>query len=74
MLDAGNLYTCGSNYFGCLGVGKKIETSSTPMKVALFDQNPIYKISCGDYHVGVLTLAGDVFCWGCGEFGKKSFS
>ena len=28
------------------------------------------QVSCGDAHVIVLTKSGDVYTWGCGEFGR----
>jgi alpha-tubulin suppressor-like RCC1 family protein len=32
----------------------------------------VSEISCGDAHVAALTKEGEVFTWGCGEFGKLS--
>jgi len=30
----------------------------------------VQQVSCGDAHVVALTEAGDVYTWGCGEFGQ----
>lgn len=73
LLDEGNVYAFGSDYYGCLGIdnaegGEVI----SPVPINFFSNWPVEEISCGDNHCVALTKEGDVYTWGCGEFGKLS--
>jgi len=67
--DSGSLYTFGSNYFGCLGVGEKVEKLLLPTKIDFFDDKPLVQIKCGSHHVVAMDLNNNVYSWGCNEFG-----
>lgn len=67
------MYTFGSNYYGCLGCDNEAgDEVLEPIPVNFFSNHPVTEISCGENHTVALTKGGDVFTWGCGEFGKKS--
>ncbi len=69
--DDGELYTFGSDYYGCIGIDQEEgEEVLEPIKVDFFNDRPILHISCGDNHIVALTHDREVFIWGCGEFGK----
>ncbi|XP_062587241.1 serine/threonine-protein kinase Nek9-like isoform X2 [Saccostrea cucullata] len=67
--DEGKVHAFGSNYYGCLGVEEEEEVLS-PLLVPFFSSNPVDEVSCGENHVAALTKDGDVYTWGCGEFGR----
>lgn len=66
------MYTFGSDFYGCLGVDEGEEEVTSPVCVPTFAVLPVLEVSCGDNHVAALTRAGDVYTWGCGEFGRES--
>ncbi|PIO26975.1 Serine/threonine-protein kinase Nek9 [Aquarana catesbeiana] len=69
--DEGQVYSFGSDYYGCLGVGQA-EGSEVlePILVDFFLNEPVEQVSCGDSHVMVLTRSKSVYSWGCGEYGR----
>lgn len=79
--DEGQVYTFGSDYYGCLGRGEDYEPEDdddeeevkSPILVSFFNERPVNKISCGDNHILALTKDKQVYSWGCGEFGKSCF-
>ncbi|XP_075704629.1 serine/threonine-protein kinase Nek9 isoform X2 [Rhinoderma darwinii] len=69
--DEGQLYSFGSDYYGCLGVGQSLGSEVLePILVDFFLNEPIEQVSCGDSHVMVLTRSRCVYSWGCGEYGR----
>ncbi|XP_030855681.1 serine/threonine-protein kinase Nek9 isoform X2 [Strongylocentrotus purpuratus] len=78
--DEGQVYTFGSDYYGCLGRGEDYEPEDdddddeeevkSPILVSFFNERPVNKISCGDNHILALTKDEQVYSWGCGEFGR----
>ncbi|KAK6181203.1 hypothetical protein SNE40_009113 [Patella caerulea] len=69
--DDGKLYGFGSDYYGCVGCDTSEEDDIlSPIPINYFTSIPIEEISCGDSHCVALTKAGDVYTWGCGEFGR----
>ena len=72
--DSGDVYTCGSDYSGCIGCdGELGDNVLTPYKVEALSDKRIKRIASGDSHVVVLTDQGEVYAWGCGEFGRLGF-
>ncbi|XP_069807177.1 serine/threonine-protein kinase Nek9 isoform X2 [Dendropsophus ebraccatus] len=68
--DEGQLYSFGSDYYGCLGVAQGSEVLE-PVLVDFFLNEPVEQVSCGDSHVMVLTRRSKcVYAWGCGEYGR----
>ena len=65
----GQLYTFGNNYFGQLGVDYGRDFT----RPSLFDQlidKKIVQVSCGIYHMGILTDKGEAYVWGNGGAGQ----
>ncbi|XP_072284239.1 serine/threonine-protein kinase Nek9 isoform X1 [Pyxicephalus adspersus] len=69
--DEGQVYSFGSDYYGCLGVGQGQGSEVLePILVDFFFNEPVEQVSCGDSHVMVLTRSKSVYSWGCGEYGR----
>nr|XP_019940598.1 PREDICTED: serine/threonine-protein kinase Nek9 [Paralichthys olivaceus] len=69
--DEDQLYMFGSDYYGCIGVeGEMGVESLEPVLLEFFEERPVRQVSCGDNHVVVLTQSGEVYSWGCGEYGR----
>ncbi|XP_063426870.1 serine/threonine-protein kinase Nek9-like [Mytilus trossulus] len=69
--DEGQVYASGSDYYGCLGVDNEEGDSVLSLiPINFFSSRPVEEISCGDNHCVALTKEGDVYTWGCGEFGR----
>ncbi|RUS71597.1 hypothetical protein EGW08_020641 [Elysia chlorotica] len=68
--DEGALYAFGSDYYGCLGSSDDEEEVLSPVLVDFFTDHPVQLVTCGHSHVVALTKYGDVYTWGCGEYGK----
>ncbi|CAG9317861.1 unnamed protein product [Blepharisma stoltei] len=67
---SGYVYSMGSNSEGRLGLGdKSLRQSSSPILIESLDSYKAAKISCGWGHTCVITVDGDLFSWGVGEFG-----
>nr|XP_022334597.1 serine/threonine-protein kinase Nek9-like isoform X1 [Crassostrea virginica] len=68
--DEGKVHAFGSNYYGCLGMEEEDDAVLSPVPIPFFSSNPVEEISCGENHVAALTMDGEVYTWGCGEFGR----
>lgn len=83
--DQGVLYTFGTDFSGCLGLGfennELFENENgenrvyTPVKIPFFEKNDIKisKIACGEAHCIALAESDErdrIFTWGCGEHGR----
>ncbi|KAM9355138.1 serine/threonine-protein kinase Nek9 isoform 2-T2 [Pholidichthys leucotaenia] len=69
--DEDQLYMFGSDYYGCIGVEGELGTEILePVLLEFFEERPIRQVSCGDNHVVVLTHNGEIYSWGCGEYGR----
>ena len=70
-VDDGDLYTFGSDYYGCLGCdNEEGDEVFVPTLVQFFSSRPVEQVSCGESHIVALTKEKEVYSWGCGEFGK----
>lgn len=58
------LYACGLNDKGQLGLGVAGNFSSIPHKLQRFTSFPIFKISCSEESSSLLTTNGDLYVWG----------
>lgn len=64
------MYMFGSDYYGCIGVEGELGTEIfEPVFLEFFQERLVRQVSCGDNHVVVLTQGGDIYSWGCGEYG-----
>ena len=71
LTDRGEVYTCGSDYSGCIGCdGQLGDRILSPYKVEAFDGKFVKRIASGDSHVVAVTRDGEVYAWGCGEYGR----
>ncbi|XP_048340893.1 serine/threonine-protein kinase Nek9 isoform X1 [Sphaerodactylus townsendi] len=69
--DEGQVFAFGSDYYGCIGVGKAFGSEVLePEQLNFFLSNSVEQVSCGDNHVAVLTRNQEVYTWGCGEYGR----
>ncbi|OCT68162.1 hypothetical protein XELAEV_18039458mg [Xenopus laevis] len=69
--DEGQLYSFGSDYYGCLGVNQSAGSEVLePLLVDFFLNEPVDQVSCGDSHIMALTRSKSVYSWGCGEYGR----
>ncbi len=71
--DIGNVFSCGYNGFGSLGIGNVLsDERRLPTKISYFVENniKITKIKCGKFHVIVLDSNGVVYCWGDNQLDK----
>ncbi|XP_056282917.1 serine/threonine-protein kinase Nek9 [Pseudoliparis swirei] len=69
--DEDQMYMFGSDYYGCIGVERELGTEIlNPVLLEFFAERPVRQVSCGDNHVVVLTHSGDIYSWGCGEYGR----
>jgi len=75
LTDAGEVYACGNNACGQLGIGKQRSETSLPVKVHDKDMGTVKSVRCGDEFSLFLTDDGKVFACGSpenGQLGKGS--
>eukprot|EP01036_Dinobryon_divergens_P023212 gene23212-31534_t len=75
IVAGGELYMWGSTTNGKCGFGPVVNTqecyASVPTRVIVgAEDRRIKKISCGAMHTGVITEAGHLFLFGCGDGGR----
>ncbi|KAH3848007.1 hypothetical protein DPMN_090343 [Dreissena polymorpha] len=70
LTDEGQVFSCGSNFYGCLGCEDEEDELVSPVCVPTFARLAVQQLSCGDNHVVALSKDGDVYTWGRGEFGR----
>ncbi|XP_041828862.1 serine/threonine-protein kinase Nek9 isoform X3 [Melanotaenia boesemani] len=69
--DEDQMYMFGSDYYGCIGVENELGVEILdPVLLEFFTERPVRQVSCGDNHVVVLAQNGDIYSWGCGEYGR----
>ncbi len=62
--DAGNVYSCGANGSGQLGLGYASTPVNVPTKITTGFLDKIVHVSCGSLHSLALDASGRVYCWG----------
>lgn len=68
--DRNEVYACGSNEQGQLGIGVEFTQISTPVKI---DVPPIKKIGCGENFSVLLDEDGNLHTFGAFEFGQLGY-
>lgn len=63
LTKSGELFACGDNSHGCLGV-PNLASSPTAEKIPRFMALPIVTIAAGSDHCLALTLSGKLYVWG----------
>jgi ubiquitin-protein ligase E3 A len=63
------VYSCGHNASGQCGNGAT-ENLHTPQIVVGLWSAPVIHVSAGDTHSAVLTVNGDIFCFGANKYGQ----
>ena len=69
--DAGDLLMCGHGWDGQLGLCDKSDrTTPTLVERALFDDDAVLVVACGDAHTATVTEGGGVYTFGWGYCGR----
>ena len=69
--SAGELFTWGFGSLGELGHGDEDHRAApAALELARFGGSPVAMVACGQYHTLVVTAAGVLFAFGCGEQGQ----
>ena len=67
----GILYMTGSDLHGCMGCDRSFgDEVLLPKKVEVFNDLKVLQVDCGDAHVVALADDGEVYTWGCGQYGR----
>eukprot|EP00301_Raphidiophrys_heterophryoidea_P024538 c7_g1_i2.p1 GENE.c7_g1_i2~~c7_g1_i2.p1 ORF type:complete len:413 (+),score=83.30 c7_g1_i2:80-1318(+) len=72
LTDAGEVFSCGCNMNGELGLGADFTSaySTLPQLVSALMGTRVISIACGAYHSAALTEAGALYCWGSNAYGQ----
>jgi len=69
--DDGILYMTGSDLHGCMGCDRLFgDEVLLPKRVEKFNDMKVLQVDCGDAHVVALADDGEVYTWGCGQYGR----
>ena len=68
-VDSGDVYACGSNSFGQLGLGHQ-QAELLPQKISGLAKESVVKIASG-HHSAAINKQGELFIWGTGAFGQQ---
>jgi len=61
--DSGELFCCGNNEYGQLGLGNTTH-QSTPQKFSVPGNQPVISLSCGTRHTAIVTVEGKLYTFG----------
>lgn len=70
LTEDGEIYACGWNKNGQLGLASQLVDSPSFCQVPNLLPHKITKVSCGWNHTMALTEAGSVYVWGSNAFGQ----
>ncbi len=61
----------GSDRYGCIGCDHALGNEVLlPRRVEKFNELKVLQVDCGDAHVVALADDGEVYTWGCGQYGR----
>ena len=63
------VYTCGDNSMGQLGLGDR-DPRHTPRLLPRLQHESVIQVACGKFHSLALTMESVVYAWGCNEQGQ----
>jgi hypothetical protein len=69
---AGELFVCGNNQFGQLGLGYRSPFQNNPTRVDI--PGRVRSVSCGTAHMAAVTETGDLYTWGWAHGGRLGCS
>ncbi|KAJ4844795.1 hypothetical protein Tsubulata_034168 [Turnera subulata] len=69
LTSTGRVYTMGSNACGQLGTPTAADKIPTPVEGKIGEMF-VEKVSCGSYHIAILTTTSEVYTWGKGKNGQ----
>lgn len=68
--EEGHVYSCGSDYYGCLGHNQSCgSTVCLPTQLTALSDQCVTQVASGSAHVLALTDTGALYSWGSGEYG-----
>jgi E3 ubiquitin-protein ligase HERC4 len=71
LIDSGEVYCWGENFDGQLGNGTIVSSEVVLLNEWLKKKVvPVIDIQCGEAHVWVLSVSGNVYSWGSNRFGQ----
>lgn len=71
LADDGVLFMTGSDVHGCMGCDHSFgDELLLPKRVERFNNLRVLQVDCGDAHVVALANDGEVYTWGCGQYGR----
>lgn len=70
LTETGDVFACGDNKNGQLGIGKKANPIITKPTQIKFNGPPICQIGCGAEFSVILDLDGNLYTFGSPEFGQ----
>ena len=69
MLNSAMLYCSAAGNYGKLGHGDNM-TQKSPRLIQGLSGKPARWVSCGNRHSGVVTMDGELYTWGEGDYGR----
>lgn len=67
--DKGQVYSCGENKFGQLGIGNQVPHVAAPQRIS-YRGPPIRTIACGADFSMIADIRGNLYSFGCPEYGQ----
>ena len=67
--DKGQVYSCGENKYGQLGIGSQAPHVAAPQRIN-YRGPPIRTIACGADFSMIADIRGNLYSFGCPEYGQ----
>ncbi|KAK3611385.1 hypothetical protein CHS0354_036580 [Potamilus streckersoni] len=69
LTDKGQVYACGDNKMGQLGLGHQSATVPSPTRMS-YKGPPIRRVACGGEFSMIVDIRGNLYSFGCPEYGQ----